>query len=594
MKRILHSAVLISVVLLTACNGLLEETPLSNIPEADAYKSAKLLYINTVGSVTSSMGTVYKGNTDALCTIQDIAGGQVFNPGRGGGDWQDGGKHQVLFMHTWANDNGYMNSGWNGIFNRVAAINKAIGTIEKYVDTAQDPSILEDYIYEMRATRAIFYWYALDLYGNVPICAKADQTVAETVQSDRKSVYEFVRDELSECIPHLKNEKGQEESSSYYGRVTKAAGYFLMARLALNAPVYLLDPKTFAATNSNEAIAAAVDAKGKEIMINLDGKSRNAWETVIYCQEQVAAMGYALSAKFTDNFAFSNGSGNVENIYVVPRDNTNHKINDQDLQRTLHGNHGNYVGISGCWNGISGTRQTAFRFGYDFDGDTEYDPRWDDTMYFGFPAGEANKAKISSGYKYDGSDDPDGIKDQMQYAYYYVHKAFSEQSTQLDAAGYKGTINTLYLKWGGARYKKYVFDPSTSSALTSNADYAIFRYADLLLMAGEAKYRNGGDGSTEIAAVRSRVGAATDPAAIDYQFICEERTRELCWEGIARTDEIRFGNFTKPTVDRNASIIPFVDSYGKWEDDNDGHTIIFAIPASAMQTNPNIHQNPGY
>ena len=94
--------------------------------------------------------------------------------------------------------------------------------------------------------------------------------------------------------------------------------------------------------------------------------------------------------------------------------------------------------------------------------------------------------------------------------------------------------------------------------------------------------------------MRSRVGAATDPAAIDYQFICEERTRELCWEGIARTDEIRFGNFTKPTVDRNASIIPFVDSYGKWEDDNDGHTIIFAIPASAMQTNPNIHQNPGY
>ena len=243
MKRILYSAVLVSVAMLTACSGLLEETPLSNIPEADAYKSAKLLYINTVGSVTSSMGTVYKGNTDALCTIQDIAGGQVFNPGRGGGDWQDGGKHQVLFMHSWGNDNGYMSSGWNAIFNRVAAINKAIGTIEKYVETAQDPSILEDYIYEMRATRAIFYWYALDMYGNVPICAKSDQTVAETVQSDRKTVYEFVRDELTESIPHLKNEKGQDESSSYYGRVTKAAGYFLMARLALNAPVYLLDSK---------------------------------------------------------------------------------------------------------------------------------------------------------------------------------------------------------------------------------------------------------------------------------------------------------------------------------------------------------------
>ena len=90
------------------------------------------------------------------------------------------------------------------------------------------------------------------------------------------------------------------------------------------------------------------------------------------------------------------------------------------------------------------------------------------------------------------------------------------------------------------------------------------------------------------------MGLATDAAAIDYQFICDERTRELAWEGISRTDEIRFGNFTKPTIDRNAEIVPFMDTYGGWAEDTDGHTIIFAVPSSAMQTNPNIDQNPGY
>lgn len=594
MKKILYSAALILLSTLTSCSGFLDETPLSNIPEADAYKSSKLLYINTVGSVTSGLGTVFKGNTDALCTIQDIAGGQVFNPGRGGGDWQDGGKHQVLFMHTWDDANGYMGSGWNGGFNKIAAVNKAMATIEKYLETSADKATLEDYLYELRGMRAIFYWYMLDMYGNVPICKNSDQTVAETVQSDRKAVYEFVRDELAESIPHLKAQKSQDETSNYYGRVTKAVGYFMMARLALNAPVYLLDPKTFAASNSNEAIADAVNAAGKNIKITLDGKERNAWETVVYCQEQVKAMGYQLQPKFSDNFSISNGSGNVENIFVIPRDNTGHKVSDQDLQRTLHANHGTVVGISGCWNGISGTRQTAFRFGYDFDGDTEYDPRWPDTMYFGFPEGEENKAKVKSGYKYNNEPDPDGVKGQMEYGYYYAHKVWSEQSSQLNAFGYEGNINTLYLKWGGARYKKYTYDATASSgALYSNADFAIFRYADLLLMAGEAKYRNGEDGSAEIIAVRNRVGASI-PESIDLQYICEERTRELAWEGIARTDEIRFGNFTKSTVDRNPDILPFSEQYGSFKEDNDGHTIIFAIPLAPMQSNPNIKQNPGY
>lgn len=592
MKTKIYSLLGACLLIVSSCS--LDETPLSQISESEAYKSEKLLYINTVGTVVSGLGTVFKGNTDALCTIQDIAGGQLFNPGRGGGDWQDGGKHQVLFMHTWREDNGYMSSGWNALWGKVAAINKSIGTIEQYKSDYADPTDLDNWIYELRGLRAVFYWYLLDMYGNVPICETSDQTVAETVPSSRIEVYEFVRDELSEVIPHLIDAQCQNASDEYYGRVTKAVGYFIMARLALNAPVYLTtDTKVFATNTSIEEVNSYINESGKNIQFTLDGETRNAWETVIYCQKKCAELGYTLQPNFADNFDVSNDKGNVENIFVIPRDDTSFQVNDQDLQRSLHGNHGAYLGMANCWNGLAGTRATAFAFGYDFDGDTDYDPRWGDTFYYGFPAGEENKEQIASGYTYNGENDPDGIKDKLQYGYYYPHKVFSEQSTELAALGYEGSVYDVYLKWGGARYKKYQYDPTCSGMLRSNADFAIFRYAELLLAAGEAKFRNGQDGSNEINEVRSRAKAAI-ASDIDMEFIRQERIRELCFEGICRTDEIRFGTFTKETVDRHYGMIPFSDAYGKFEADNDGHTILFAIPSSAMQTNTNIVQNPGY
>lgn len=618
MKKLVYSVLLVAVAMLSSCSDFLVENPKSNIPEEEAYKSAKLLYINTVGSVVSNIGDLFKGMTDAYCTVNDMSGGEVFCPGRGGGDWQDNGKHQAFFTLTAGDGSQYLSSVWNGTFGKISAINKAIETIELYYDDSLVKDELKGYITELRTLRAIYYFYMMDFFGSVPICKSTAQTITETVQSSRAEVYDFVKSELLECLPLLNNAKCQDASDKYYGRMTKAIGYYMVARLALNTPVFTSDVKNFASTNSPKQINDFVSAAGKNAKFTLDGKTMNAWETVVYCQEQVAKLGYGLQPKFTDNFATNNDSnGNIENIFVIPRDNTNNKINDMDLQRTRHANHGSYEGMPGCWNGISGTRQTAFRFGYEFDGDTEYDPRWPDTFYFGFPAGEANKSKIKSNYKYvPGDQDPDGIADQAEFGYYYVHRAYSDQDKGLINSGVdsKSSVFMIYQKWGGARYKKYMGDPTaTSGQNISNADFAIFRYADLLLMSGEAKYRNGGDGSAEINAVRARVGApAVDPsdkanlvadkylyaAGLDIdvtmQFIAEERTRELAWEGFARPDEIRFGNFTRPTIDRSPEVEPFVESYGRFKPDTDGHSIIFPIPLTALQANPQLKQNPGY
>jgi hypothetical protein len=70
-------------------------------------------------------------------------------------------------------------------------------------------------------------------------------------------------------------------------------------------------------------------------------------------------------------------------------------------------------------------------------------------------------------------------------------------------------------------------------------------------------------------------------------FILDERARELYWEGVRRTDLIRYGLFT--------------DGYN-WDfkggvatgTNVDKHFIIYPIPATDLTVNGNLVQNPGY
>lgn len=60
--------------------------------------------------------------------------------------------------------------------------------------------------------------------------------MADVNQSSRSEVYQFIVDELTDCIPHLPSGKCQ-NMGKYYGRVTKAVGYMAMAKVAINSPI---------------------------------------------------------------------------------------------------------------------------------------------------------------------------------------------------------------------------------------------------------------------------------------------------------------------------------------------------------------------
>lgn len=66
------------------------------------------------------------------------------------------------------------------------------------------------------------------------------------------------------------------------------------------------------------------------------------------------------------------------------------------------------------------------------------------------------------------------------------------------------------------------------------------------------------------------------------KYLLDERLLELCWEGWRRQDLIRFGQYR--------SLYDGPDAV----DESDGHTCLFPIPASAIDLNKNLRQNPGY
>lgn len=128
----------------------------------------------------------------------------------------------------------------------------------------------------------------------------------------------------------------------------------------------------------------------------------------------------------------------------------------------------------------------------------------------------------------------------------------------------------------------------------SSTDFPLFRLSDAYLMYAECALRGATGGSnsqalTYVNQVRTRAGAATIGAAdLTLDFILDERARELNLEGQRRTDLIRFGKFTGGTYlwpwkggVLNGTSIP--DTYK-----------LFPLPSSALSSNPNLTQNPGY
>ena len=562
MKKVLVSSMLILGGLFSACSGFLDEDPKSKIPEEEAYKSEKLVYVNTIATIYTSFGNRLYGSTDNVHTLQEFSSDAWILPGRQG-DWVDGGKWQSLFLHNYGPGNATIKSTWNALYTIIGNCNTSIDNLETFIQAGGE-SYLQDYQYEARAVRAILYYHLVDLFGRVPLVTSSKTVMADVNQSSRSEVYQFIVDELTDCIPHLPSGKCQ-NMGKYYGRVTKAVGYMAMAKVAINSPILSKDDWNDGSLVGGIAkVAPYVNQAGKNIKIALDGTTRDAWETVLYCQKQIEKEGYSLQPNFSQNFSKTNDSS-VENIWTQPSDGTTYKVSDYNPTRTLHAAHASAYGLQG-WNGACATveQMKVFKYGTD-----EQDPRMDMTFFYGpvFVDGKPIDA---------------GLGDGAQLCY-------NPMDVVVD---FKEDVPNQILKFAGARMSKYEVDNTTSFYLNHNNDKVFWRYADALLLAAEAKVRMGQSGDAEVNEIRDRVQAG-QKSNVTLQDILDERMLEFSYEGMRRQDQIRFGTYTEPTTDRYAGVHHNVAT-GDYVVDNTGFTTVFPIPTSVLELNTKLTQNPGY
>lgn len=522
---------------LTSC---LDETPKDQIPETEIYDSANSLYVNAVASLYNYIGAHeegegLQGTCRGIYDYNTLTTDEAIIPIRGG-NWYDGGLWENMYDHTWTATDTDLYNVWKYLYKVIVLSTKSLETIEKHKALLTEQQRV-DYAAEVRAVRAMYYYYAMDMFGRIPILQSSTQKTADIRQSNRSDVFWYVVKELQDVAPLLANEHSNLQGN-YYGRVTRPVAWFLLAKLSLNAEVYTDDDWTDSSRPD-----------GKTIMFDINGNKKNAWQTCVHYCDLITAAGYTLEADYSKNFAVHN-EGSTENIFTIPLDKNLYLNEFHYLFRSRHYAHGGaYSGASE--NGTCATLHTMAVNGF---GTETPDARLDMNFYTG---------KVEVDGKYVTLDDGTPLE----------YKPLAVE---------KNLTASPYLETAGARMKKYEVDRTAySDGRMPDNDIVLYRYADVLLMKSEAKVRNGESGDEEMNAVRSRVGMPSLSATLDN--ILNERLLELVWEGWRRQDMIRFGTYCKQ-----------YDIHTQSEADKKGYTTVFPIPEKARELNPNLKQNPGY
>ncbi|WP_088655104.1 RagB/SusD family nutrient uptake outer membrane protein [Geofilum rhodophaeum] len=475
---------------------------------------------------------------DGYWRVQEVSADGVVIPARPNG-WVDGGVHKRIFMHTWLPSDPIVNETWYRCYAGINNCNRVMYQLESLLDEEEVAPALA----ELRALRASYYYVLCDVYGNVPIVTDFDVPDGFLPeQSSRKEVYDFVVQELEESIPFLT----EDNDANTYGRFNKWAARTLLAKMYLNAEVF----SGFA-----------------------------QWEACLaQCDSIIVSERFALEADQKSVFITEN-QNSKEIVYGISIDEnytTDWNAFDVHMQTLQPSNQASYNMTHTPWGGMCAVPQFINTF------DPE-DKRLSNNYIYGqqFAAtGEVLYCTMG------------GLAGKPLA---YVNEVPSIDFTE-EIHGY--------------RFGKFEIAMGASNIL--NNDFPLFRYADVLMMKAECLLRTGNeDNAAEIVtSIRERAFLADSEKAVvtgaellegsvydyglrdsnaqtfeggsDVEFgrFLDELGWEFDQEGRRRQDLIRFGVFSSKSW---LSHVP-----------NGNYRTLFPIPLSAMETNSNLTQNPGY
>jgi starch-binding outer membrane protein, SusD/RagB family len=463
-------------------------------------------FFNTQEEFVSALGAAYTrlygvGGNGHILPLQEVTTDEMVVPTRGQ-DWDDGGNWRRLHLQTYTFEDDRIRDGWNFVFGGVNDCNRLIFQFEG-LGTAES----QEFISELKVLRALFYYWAMDMYGNIPLVTTFDvEPGFEPATVPRAQVYAFIEQEITANM----NSLSKEVDATTYGRVNYYVAQMILAKLYLNAQVYKGTPEL---QKANTALDAIINS----------GK-------------------YRLTNTYRENFVTANDRS-PEFVFAVPYDRVYARGFNMPMMTLHYGSQQTYNLTAQPWNGFCSIQEF-------YDSYENQDLRKANNFLVGPQFTSGGAPVVDDGYERAGRVDGAG------------------RPLPVDPDGaplnFTPQINELFpnaLRQAGARIGKWEFALGGTDNMDN--DFSIFRYADVLLMKAEVLWRqNAGDPNALALVNQLRVRAQATPfTSLTAENLLAERGRELFSELHRRTDLIRFGRYNgtwwaKPVSPAHVNIFP--------------------------------------
>ena len=529
---------------------------------------------------------------EGFWSLQENSTDECIVPTRYMGDWYDGGAFWTLHNHRYDSKtreisaNGQAgNNAWAFAYRGISKCNSMMKWMRSIdLDVKRPADMAELYI-----LRAWYHYLMLDNFGNVQFVSQLGDNGYQAVQGQRHQIFDSIMVDLHKYVP-------QSSENKIYSRVNKHVGWMVLAKMYLNAEAWGVVGKSAYAKNAADCYKQAA----------------------LYCDSIIEFGGYTLTPDYFDNFKVEN-QGSSENIWCVFYDASFSKGMQFHMMSLHYSSQESYGLKNQPWNGYCTTHKVLGLYG---EGDTRIncwergqqysktgsaltvDVAIDSTSYVQMPKYVRKPANWPANFEAfvaaAGRDD----KGKLKSVTYTFPAVFTDTITTLtNSAGYK-----IYNVFEGARFVKFQIQEGVADHMSN--DFPIYRLADVYLMKAEAEMRANGGVANEAAVaaankVRVRAGAtAYSAATLTLDELCNERCREMMWEGHRRQDLIRFGRYTgvKSAQDNtdpaNLWILKYTDD--KATDNLPGqkpfytpdYMKIFPLPDYVVDNG--FTQNPGY
>ena len=146
---------------------------------------------------------------------------------------------QELNTMAWGSSNGFLTSFYYRIFFQVSMVNEFLRetTTDKLNERGVEAALqseIQQFRAEARFLRALSYWHAIDIFGNVPLVDENfPKGATAPEQASRQAIYDFVVSELTAIRSEL-----PAAGMAEYGRADQGALAMLLAKVYMNAEVY--------------------------------------------------------------------------------------------------------------------------------------------------------------------------------------------------------------------------------------------------------------------------------------------------------------------------------------------------------------------